>query len=319
MRRRLHLFLTAMLMAAIAGAVSGSSEEPEAVSDSGTGEFGASDLGKLARHWLGAFRQDHAGDAVSLRPTRSFASKAAFEEMQNAVIYVGYRLPPQAVDDFARRYGYKPTAIRVALDTVAIFVHRENPIRGMTLAQIGAVFSGESRCRGAQHAATWGALGLAGEWQARPLQVFAIGPADDLHDYFRQQVLCGGGLGEFVRMHPNSAAVARAVSESLNAIGFGRSVSTISSMKALSLAVDTNMPFVAPSERPVVDGAYPLTRFLHIYVQKRPDRPLTGRQADFVRFVLSPGGQAILGRNGFIPVSRDVARMEQSLIFADQP
>jgi phosphate transport system substrate-binding protein len=317
MRRRLHLYLAAVLMAAMVGTVFGSSEEAEVANDSGTGEFGANDLGKLAQHWLGGFRQDHAGDAVSLRPTRSFTSTAAFNETQNDVIYLGYRLPPQAVDDFARRYGYKPTPIRVALETVAILVHRLNPIRGMTLAQVAAVFSRGSRCRGAQHAATWGALGLAGEWQARPLQVFAIGPADDVHAYFREQVMCGGGLGEFVRVQPDSDAVARAVSESLNAIGFGRSVPTVPSVKTLSLAVEANMPFVAPSERHAVDGAYPLTRFLHVYVNKHPDRPLTGPQADFVRFVLSPGGQEILGRNGFIPISRDVARREQALITAD--
>lgn len=319
-RQGIHLFLAAVLLAGGAGAVYGSSERAETISgDAGSDELGASDLGRLIRDWTSAFQRDHAGATLRLRPARSLASPGAFDEARGDAIYVGYRLNREAIDGFSRKLGYKPTPIRVALDAVTIFVHRDNPIRGMTLAQAGSVFSRSPMCRGAQYLATWGALGLIGEWRTRPLQVFAIGSADDVYDYFSEQALCGGALGEFVQVRPDSGSVAGAVSESLNAIGYGRGGSTTVSVKPVPLAVDANMPFVAPSERNAVSGAYPLTRFLHIYVNKSPNRPLAGVQADFVRFVLSAEGQQIASRYGYIPVTPDVAKKEQKLIGTGQP
>lgn len=304
-----------MLLAGGAGAVFGSSKGEGLIRDIKSAELGSSDLGRLIRHWVSRFQQDHAEAAIRLRPIRSFAS----EEAHDDVIYVGYRLNREAIDGFVRKYGYKPTPIRVALDTVAVFVHRNNPIRGMTLAQIGSVFSHSPRCRGAQYAATWGSLGLMGEWRARPVQVFGIGSADDAFDYFGEQVLCGSELSEFVQVQPDSAAVVRAVSESLNAIGYGRGGSTIKSVKTVPLAVEANMPFVEPTERNAVNGSYPLTRFLHVYINKRPGRPLTGHLAEFIRFALSSDGQQIARRNGYIPVTQDVAKKEQDLVFMNQP
>jgi len=300
-----------------AGAAFGFPEDAEAIRDEDSGEFGASDLGKLVGHWAGAFRRDHAGAVVLLRPACSFASKDAFGGPGGAVIYVGYRLSRAALDGFENEYGYKPTPVRVALDTIAIFTHRDNPIRGLTLAQLGSAFSHSPGCRGEEYAATWGALGLTGEWRVRPLQVFGIGSGDDMYDYFSEQVLCGSELSRSVQVRPDSAAVARAVSESLNAIGYGRGGRT--SVKTTPLAVETGMPFVAPTERNAVNGSYPLTRFLHLYVDKRPGRPLTGPPAEFVRFALSADGQRIARRNGFIPVPQDVAKKEQNLVFMNRP
>jgi len=281
-------------------------------------EFASSDLGELIRHWTDAFQRDHAGAAILLRPIGSFASPAAFDETHGNLMYVGYRLNPEAIGVFAKKYGYKPTPIRVALDTVAIFVHRDNPIRGMTLAQVGSVFSSSPRCKDVQQAATWGLLGLTGEWRARPLQILGVGPASDVHDYFREQALCGGELSNFVRTQPDSASVVRAVNGALNAIGYGRGGASTKSVKTVPLAVEAKMPFVVPTERNTVNGAYPLTRFLHIYINKRPDRSLTEEQADFVRFVLSGKGQQIVRQSGYIPVTEDMAKTELTFIFTKQ-
>jgi phosphate transport system substrate-binding protein len=247
------------------------------------------------------------------------ASPAVFDEAYDDTVYVGYRLNRQAIDGFARKYGYKPTPVRVALDTVAVFVHPENPIRGMTLAQVGSAFSRSPMCRGGRHAATWGSLGLGGEWAARPVQVFAIGSADDMHDYFREQVLCGGELSELVQVRPDSAALVRAVSGSLNAIGYARGGAAADSAKTVPLAVEANMPFVEPTERNAVNGTYPLTRLLHLYVNKRPNEPLTGSLAQFVRFALSVEGQEIVRRSGYIPLTQDVVKREQNDLVTDRP
>jgi phosphate transport system substrate-binding protein len=304
-----------MLLTGEVDAAFGSSEGTEAVRYDGSDEFGVSDLGKLIRHWSSAFQQSHAGAAIRLRPTRSLAPSGTFDEASGDVMYVGYRLNRGAIDGFTRKYGYKPTPVRVALDTIAVFVHRDNPIRGMTLAQIGSVFSHSPACRDTQQATTWGSVGLTGEWRSRPLQRFGIGSADDMYDYFGEQVLCRGELSKFVRVQPDSAAVARAVSESLNAIGYGRGDPATKSVKTVPLAVEANMPFVEPTDRNAVNGSYPLTRFLHVYVNKLPDRPLTGLQAEFIRFALSKGGQQIAQHNGYIPVTQDVAKKEQDFIF----
>ncbi|MGX2042022.1 PstS family phosphate ABC transporter substrate-binding protein [Methylocaldum sp. MU1018] len=319
-RRGLVPFIIAALFGGSADAarISAAYGGTEAIRDVGD-EIGSSELDTLIRHWAGAFRRDHAGAAVLLRPAASLAAPGAFDEAHEHAMYVGYRLNRAAIDGFAKKYGYRPAPVRVALDTIAIFVHRENPIRGLTLAQVASVFSSSPRCHGALHSATWGALGLAGEWRTRPLQLFGIGPAGDVYDYFREQALCGDEASRLVRALPDSAAVIRAVSESSNAIGYGRGGLSSDAAKTVPLAVQANMPFVAPAERHAVDGTYPLTRFLYIYINKHPDRPLPERQAAFVRFVLSVDGQGIARRNGYIPVPRDVAEKEQNRLFADRP
>jgi phosphate transport system substrate-binding protein len=281
-------------------------------------EFGASDLGGLVRQWLFALQRHHAGTKIRLLPTRLLASPTVFDAAYEDTVYVGYRLNRQAIDGVARKYGYGPTPVRIALDAVVVLVHPENPIQGMTLAQVDSVFSRSPGCRSDRHAAAWGSLGLGGVWETRPVQLFAIGSGDEMHDYFREQVLCGGELSELVQVRPHSAAVAHAVSGSLNAIGFARRGGA-ESAKTVPLAAEANMPFVAPTVRNIVNGTYPLTRLLHLYVDKRPNEPLTGAVVEFVRFALSAEGQEIVRRSGYVPLSHDVAEMEQNALFADRP
>ncbi len=316
----IRFFLAVLLLAGSIDTALGPAEAANADSSHAAAEeFGASDLGGLVRQWLFAFQRHHAGAKICLLPARLLTSPAVIGEGCDDTVYVGYRLNRRAIDGFVRRYGYKPTPMRVALDTVAVFVHPENPIHGMTLAQVGSAFSRSPMCRGGRHAATWGSLGLAGEWWSRPVQVFALDSADDVYDYFREQVLCGGELSELVQVRPDSAAVVRAVSGSLNAIGYARGGVRGDSAKTVPLAVEANMPFAEPTARNAVNGTYPLTRLLHLYINKRPNEPLTGSLAQFVRFVLSVEGQEIVRRCGYIPLTQDVVKREQSRLVTDRP
>lgn len=319
MRGGIRFFLAALLLAGSVDTARGPAEAAGTdSSDAIGGVFGASDLGSLARQWLFAFQRHHAGSKIRLLPTRLLASPSVFDAAHDDTVYVGYRLSRQAIDGFARKHGYRPTPVRIALDTIVVLVHPENPIRGMTLAQIDSVFSRSPRCRGDRHAAAWGSLGLDGEWSARPVQAFAIGSADDMHHYFREQVLCGGELSELVQARPNSVSVARAVSGSLNAIGYARE-GVAESVKRIPLAAEANMPFVEPTERNAVNGTYPLARLLYLYVDKRPNESLTGTVAEFVRFALSVEGQEIVRHSGYIPLTLDVAKREQNVLVTDRP
>lgn len=141
-RHGIRFFLAVLLLVGSVNKALGPAAAADADRLDAAGDvFGASDLGGLVQQWLFAFQQRHAGAKIRLLPTRLLASPSVLNGAYNGTVYVGYRLNRQAIDGFARKYGYRPTPVRIALDTIAVLVHPENPIRGMTLAQVDSVFS----------------------------------------------------------------------------------------------------------------------------------------------------------------------------------
>jgi phosphate transport system substrate-binding protein len=168
----------------------------------------------------------------------------------------------------------------------------------MTLAQLDAAFSASRKCEKGEDISIWGHLGLAREWRDRPLQMFGRGAASGTRDYFRQQALCGGDFKNAVVTQSTSAALVRAVANSLNAIGYA------------GLTVVTGTPFVEPSAANALAGTYLLTRYLYICVDKPPGRPLPSAIDAFIRLVLSERGLQSVARTGYIPLPVSLATRE---------
>ncbi len=210
---------------------------------------------------------------------------------------------------FEERHGYPPTLVPVAIDTIAVFVNRDNPIDGLTIEQGDAIFSSTRRCGGASDITRWGQVGLEGSWRNRDITIYSRNAVSGTYGYFRQHALCDGDFKDSMNEQPGSASVVQGVTESLNGIGYSGIGYETSGVKAIKLGREGGSLYVANSEN-AASGDYPLARFLYLAVNKHPNEDLAPREREFLKMVLSREGQEVTVRDGFIPLPAAVAKRE---------
>ncbi|WP_018140900.1 PstS family phosphate ABC transporter substrate-binding protein [Thioalkalivibrio sp. ALJ7] len=212
--------------------------------------------------------------------------------------------------EFEQRHGYEMTAVPVAIDTIAVYVNRDNPIEGLTLEQTDAIFSSTRRCGGAEDITRWGQVGLDGSWDNRDITIYSRNAVSGTYGFFRQHALCDGDFKDSVNEQPGSASVVQGVSESLNGIGYSGIGYMTSGVRAIPLG-ENEGEYFEPNAENASTGDYPLARFLYVMVNKHPEDGLTPRAAEFLKMVLSKEGQEVVVRDGFIPLPASVAERER--------
>ena len=214
---------------------------------------------------------------------------------------------PAETAQFAAKFGYPPTQLRVAIDMLAIFVHRDNPLESLTLQQLDALFSvGRKRGYG-KEIRTWGDLGLTGDWANKPISLYGRNPASGTHDYFRDHVLERGDFKPTVKQLGGSSAVIQGVANDRYGIGYSGIGYKTADVKVISLARDKKSPAVPPGAQSAYDGTYPLSRFLLLSINYMPKSKLTPSTAEFIKYVFSRHGQADVIKEGFLPVPGKLA------------
>ncbi len=214
------------------------------------------------------------------------------------------RMPRESEQQaFEERHGYPMTVIGVGIDTIAVFVNRDNPIEGLTIEQVDAIFSATRRCGGAQDITRWGQVGLEGAWANRDITLYSRNAVSGTYGYFRQHALCDGDFKDAINEQPGSSSVVQGVAESINGIGYSGIGYATSGVRAIAVG----NPPVEPSGETAADGSYPLARLLYVAVNKHPNRDLNPLEREFMRLVLSRQGQEVVVRDGYIPLPASVA------------
>ena len=216
----------------------------------------------------------------------------------------------QEVDAFEEKFGYPPTRFDVALDTLAVFVNKDNPIVSLTVPQVDAVFSKTRKCGLATNLSTWGQLGLAGSWATAPISLYGRNAASGTYGYFKDHALCKGDFKDTVKEQPGSASVVQGIEKDLSGIGYSGIGYITSGVRAVPIAPAEGQPPVAASAENAADGSYPLARFLNVYVNKAPGQPLDRLTAEYLRFILSADGQRVVAKAGFDPLDATVVAVE---------
>ena len=207
------------------------------------------------------------------------------------------------VGAFERKYGYKPTFYKVALDPLAIYVNKDNPIRGLTLQQADGIFSSSLK-RGGPSLGTWGSLGLSGDWANKAITLYGRDSVSGTHDYFKEHVLLNGDFKTTV--HENiSEEVVDGVANDSSGIGYSGIGWKSRQVRAVSLG-EAAGKLVEPTYENSLDGTYPLARFLYIYVNQRPGQPLDGLTGEFIKYVLSHEGQEVVVQAKFFPLPANI-------------
>jgi len=267
---------------------------------------GSDTLANLMTLWAEEYKRFYPNVNIQIQAAGSSTAPPALTEGTSSLGPMSRKMKDKELASFEKKYGYKPTAIPVAIDALAVYVHKDNPITGMSIKDVDAVFSSTRTCGGSADVATWGDLGLEGDWTKRDVQLFGRNSVSGTYGYFKKKALCKGDFKSTVNEQPGSASVVQSVSSSLNGIGYSGIGYKTSGVKAVALSKGDSAVVEATSEN-AISGDYPLARFLYVYVNKAPNKPMSPLESEFIRMVLSTQGQKVVVKDGYIPLPSKVA------------
>ncbi|MGQ9575341.1 MAG: PstS family phosphate ABC transporter substrate-binding protein [Thermoguttaceae bacterium] len=275
--------------------------------------IGSDTLNNLMALWAEAFRRMYPNVKIQVEGKGSATAPPALAAGTAQLGPMSREMKAEEQDAFARRHGYRPTQVSVAIDCLAVYVHRDNPIEGLTLGQLDGIFS-KTRKSGSPEISRWGELGLSGDWQERRIGLYGRNSASGTYAYFKEHVLLKGDFKDSVKEQPGSAAVINAVANDRAGIGYSGIGYKTSEVRAVALAGKPGEQFAEPSFENALAGKYPLGRRLYIYVHKRPNEPLVPLVREFIRFVLSRDGQQIVVRAGYGPLPASLIQRQSRLL-----
>src|SRR5438445_591595 len=214
------------------------------------------------------------------------------------------------IDQFEKKYGYKPTQVRTSVDALAVFVNKDNPIKCMTMAQVDAVFSKSRRYGYKEDIKTWGQLGLTGEWAAKPISLYGRNSASGTYGFFKEHSLKNGDYKDEVKEQPGSASVVQGVTVDRYAAGYSGIGYATAGVRAVPLAEKEGGKCFEADPDNAYSGSYPMARFLYVYVNRAQGKPLEPLTREFVKLVLSNEGQEVVIKDGYFPIPASVVKEE---------
>lgn len=271
---------------------------------------GSDTLANLMTLWAEEFKRIYPNVNIQIQAAGSSTAPPALTGGTSSLGPMSRLMKDKEIESFEKRHGYKPTPVAVAIDALALFVHQDNPLLGLTIEQVDAIFSSTRICGAPLAIDDWGQLGLTGAWATRDIQLYGRNSVSGTYGYFKQHALCKGDFRNEVNEQPGSASVVQSVSSSLNGIGYSGIGYTTSSVKSVPMARTESSPFVKATPENAVNGSYPLARFLYVYVNKEPGRPLNPVTREFLAMVLAKQGQEVVVKDGYLPLPASVAEKE---------
>lgn len=266
---------------------------------------GSDSLANLMTLWAEDYKKLYPNVNIQIQAAGSSTAPPALTEGTANLGPMSRAMKDNELQAFEEKYGYKPTAVPVAIDALAVFVHKDNPIKQLTMQQVDAIFSSTRLCGEAKEVKTWGDVGLTGDWASKPIQLFGRNSVSGTYGYFKEAALCKGDFRANVNEQPGSASVVQSISSTVNAIGYSGIGYRTASVRAVPL-VNKKGEVEEANETNALSGKYPLARFFYVYVNKAPNKPLDPLEAEFVKMVLSKQGQEIVVKDGYIPLPSKV-------------
>ncbi|WP_143869639.1 PstS family phosphate ABC transporter substrate-binding protein [Catenovulum sediminis] len=272
---------------------------------------GSDTLANMMTFWAEEYKRIYPNITIQVQAAGSSTAPPALTEGTAQFGPMSRKMKSKEIESFEERFGYKPTGVRVAIDALAVFVNKDNPIEGLNIQQVDAIFSSTLKCGADSDVKRWGDLGLTDSWTRKDVQLFGRNSVSGTYGYFKSVALCKGDFKNNVNEQPGSASVVQSVSSSLNAIGYSGIGYRTSGVKAVPLA-RSGTDYVDATMENAVAGKYPLSRFLYVYINKHPNKPLDPLTAEFLKMVLSQSGQHIVEKDGYIPLPAKIAEKELS-------
>lgn len=262
--------------------------------------MGSDSLNNLMTLWAEDFRKIYPavkieieGKGSSTAPPALIAGTAQFGPMSRA-------MRPAESDAFEAKYGYKPTLLRVGVDTLAVYVNKDNPLKCLSLGQLDGIFS-VTRNSGAPNITTWNQVGLTGEYNNKSISLFGRNSASGTYGYFKEVALLNGDFKSNVKEQPGSSTVVQGVAADKFAMGYSGIGYKTADVRALEVSGRDGTCF-EPTKQNAYTGKYPITRFMYVYMNKNPSSSLEPLRAEFIRFIYSKQGQSATTKDGYYPM-----------------
>jgi len=270
---------------------------------------GSDTLANLMTLWAEEFNRVYPNVNIQIQAAGSSTAPPALTEGTSNLGPMSREMKDDELEAFESKYGYKPTAIPVAIDALAVMLNKDNPIKGLTIEQVDAIFSSTLKCGGAKEIDTWGDAGVSA-WASKSIQLYGRNSVSGTYGYFKEHALCKGDFKNNVNEQPGSASVVQSVTSSANGIGYSGMGYTTSGVRMVPLAKKGSTNYVEATPANAINGTYPLTRYLFIYVNKKPNQPLAPLDGEFIKMVLSKTGQQVVIKDGYIPLPAKVVEKE---------
>jgi len=288
-------------------------EKVEGVSGS-LSSVGSDTLANLMTLWAEEFKRLYPNVTVQIQAAGSATAPPALTEGTATLGPMSRMMKSEEIEAFEAKHGYKPTAIPVAVDALAIFVNKDNQLTSISIPQVDAIYSATRACGHDSDISQWSDLGLSGDLGSQRIQLFGRNSASGTYGYFKESALCKGDFKSSVNEQPGSASVVQGVTKSLNGIGYSGIGYKTSSVKALPLSRKGGGEAIEPTPENAVSGKYPLARYLYVYVNKHPNEPLAPLEKEFILMMLSKTGQAVVVKDGYVSLPAKVAQKAQTLV-----
>jgi phosphate transport system substrate-binding protein len=269
---------------------------------------GSDTMNNLVALWAEGFKKSYPGIREGIEGKGSASAPPALTEGTCSFAPMSRDWKDSEVDSFKQKHGYPPTVVPVAIDMLAVFVHKDNPLKELTLQQVDSIFSKNRNGGLKTEIRTWGDLGLEGEWKDRAISLYGRNATSGTYGYFKENALFKGDFKPTVKEQPGSSAVVQAVASDRFGIGYSGIGYRSADVRALAIAPQDGKPAVAPEPPAAYSGEYPLARFLYMTVNHKPGGRLDPLRREFLRYVLSGSGQADVVKDGYLPITAAVAR-----------
>jgi phosphate transport system substrate-binding protein len=286
---------------------------------------GADIMDEITLGWVKLFRQAYPRLSVTMEARASGSGVPALTAGLAHAAPVGREALPKEHDDFVKKFGYEPFAIRVATGSLGslgktatsiILVAKSNPIKGLTFKQLDQIYS-KSHKRGGGDITTWGQLGLTGEWANRPIHLYGLRPPNGIEQFVKWQVLDNGEWRDGIQhvkgqgfIHAFTVA-AHDMRTQLGGLTYALLANLTDDVRVVPLARNEGEPFVMPTVQTVYDHTYPLSRYVYIFINRKPGTPLEPKTKEFLKLVLSKQGQDVVAAERvFMPLLPSVVKEE---------
>jgi len=271
---------------------------------------GSDTLNNLMTYWAESFRDEYPNVNIQVEGKGSSTAPPALIQGTSQLGPMSRKMKNSEIEKFEERFGFKPTAIGVALDSLGVFLNKDNPIDALSLQQLDAIFSKNRKGGAPEDINVWGQLGLKGEYAMMPISMYGRNSASGTYGYFKKHALFKGDYKDTVKEQPGSASVVQSVTEDKGGIGYSGIGYKTSGVKAIALSKKDGETAYEPTYENVLEGKYPLGRMLYVYVAKKPNEPLPKLVEEFIRFALSKEGQKIVVKDGYLPLPAKIAEQQ---------
>jgi phosphate transport system substrate-binding protein len=268
--------------------------------------IGSDTLNNLMTFWAEEFKKHYPNVNIQIEGKGSSTAPPALIGGLSQLGPMSRAMKPSEIDDFETEFGYKPTAIRVAVDALAVFVNKDNPLTCLSIEQADAIFSKSRRHGFDKDITTWGDLGLTGDWATRPVSLYGRNSASGTYGFFKEHALKNGDFKDTVKEQPGSASVVQGITVDMYGIGYSGIGYATPGVRALPLSTKTGGECSEATQENAYSGKYPLARFLYVYVNNPPGDPMDPLTHEFLKLVLSKTGQEITIKDGYFPLPASV-------------